>query len=576
MFWEVDDARGRVMGDAYHWGGGRAMRVGSLGKVVVALGIMHLVAQRKLRLDAPVASILPELKLDNPWEATDPVRVVHLLEHSSGLDDMHFNEYYRYDKPQSLEEALLRNAHSKRIRWRPGTCSAYSNVGYAIAARIIERVTHQPFDAWLKTEVLLPLGMRETYFERGCDGYDPPCDAPLPGKIGKYEVAHDPYLYAPAVGLVSTGSDLARLMRFFIGFGSLDGQRLLDSATVARMFQHSTTPAHLPQWYQGARGIGFNLWGPASDPAVRASGFVEGYVAQMCFVPGQGAGWLMLSNATANDAAYIAEIAAQLDRALPQQRWLPVPDSLALAQADNEPLAGHYRFVSRRNALFGFYDDLYGGIDLGERAAGAANSHTAQPWSDDASQDMLTIVGNSYQAWAAAEGMIAQAGRSQDGRDFLLVGERYYEFDPSPWPRVLRLAFAAYQVVAWAGLLLLLATIVGRLRRQDFARAALPMAILANLPYWCGFWGLYILRADLVFDLGRMSAISVGLMLLSILLPLASLAAWVAWWRAQRQTIGKIWPRVWRWMHLPLMLGNLGLAAYLSAYGLLPFFSWLY
>ena len=46
-------------------------------------------------LDAPVDEIAPEIAIDNPWDDTDPVRVIHLLQHTAGFDDMHFNEIVR-------------------------------------------------------------------------------------------------------------------------------------------------------------------------------------------------------------------------------------------------------------------------------------------------------------------------------------------------------------------------------------------------------------------------------------------------------------------------------------------------
>ena len=59
----------------------------------------------------------------NPWEVNDPVRVIHLLQHTAGFDDMHFNETYVVDgaPDRPLEEVLLRNPASRRVRWRPGT-----------------------------------------------------------------------------------------------------------------------------------------------------------------------------------------------------------------------------------------------------------------------------------------------------------------------------------------------------------------------------------------------------------------------------------------------------------------------
>lgn len=68
-------------------------RIGSVTKSFTALGLLQLIGQGKLRLTDEVRKIAPEVPIDNPWAATDPVRVVHLLEHTAGFDDLHLNHY---------------------------------------------------------------------------------------------------------------------------------------------------------------------------------------------------------------------------------------------------------------------------------------------------------------------------------------------------------------------------------------------------------------------------------------------------------------------------------------------------
>ncbi len=60
-------------------------RIGSVTKSFVALGILRLVEEGKLDLNDKVAELAPEVNIDNPWSATDPVRLVHLLEHTAAL-----------------------------------------------------------------------------------------------------------------------------------------------------------------------------------------------------------------------------------------------------------------------------------------------------------------------------------------------------------------------------------------------------------------------------------------------------------------------------------------------------------
>ena len=66
------------------------VQVGSVAKVGVALGVLRLVTENRLALDTPLAQVLPGLKLKNPWQGSDPVRIRHLLDHTSGLDNVRF------------------------------------------------------------------------------------------------------------------------------------------------------------------------------------------------------------------------------------------------------------------------------------------------------------------------------------------------------------------------------------------------------------------------------------------------------------------------------------------------------
>src|ERR1700726_3035860 len=64
-------------------------RIGSTSKAFTSLSILMLADQGNLTLDDPVHKLAPDVWFENRWEATDPVRVLNLLEHTTGWDDMH-------------------------------------------------------------------------------------------------------------------------------------------------------------------------------------------------------------------------------------------------------------------------------------------------------------------------------------------------------------------------------------------------------------------------------------------------------------------------------------------------------
>ena len=141
-------------------------RIGSTSKAFASLAILRLADQGKLSLEDPVHKLVPEVWFENQWETSDPIRVVHLLEHTTGWDDMHFREYAKEDATIGLLEAFDYDHHSRISRWRPGTRHAYCNSGPAVAAYIVEKITGQRFEDYVEQNFFQPIGMKTaTYFQ---------------------------------------------------------------------------------------------------------------------------------------------------------------------------------------------------------------------------------------------------------------------------------------------------------------------------------------------------------------------------------------------------------------------------
>lgn len=104
-------------------------RIGSVSKAFVSLSILKLVNEKKLSLTDPVRKLVPEVWFENQWERDDPVRVVDLLEHTTGWDNMHLHEYAKDGSELGLSEALDYGRRSRVSRWPPGTRMAYNNSG---------------------------------------------------------------------------------------------------------------------------------------------------------------------------------------------------------------------------------------------------------------------------------------------------------------------------------------------------------------------------------------------------------------------------------------------------------------
>ncbi|MFC4120024.1 serine hydrolase domain-containing protein [Nonomuraea zeae] len=145
---------------------------GSVIKPFTATLVLQLVADGKVKLDAPVATYLPDLGLD------PRITVRMMLQHTSGLFN-YTGEYYDdgtfapgipatgdewlKNRFRSYEpEELVRLALSKPARFEPGTDQNYSNTNYTLALLLIEKVTGRPYAEQLQQRILRPLGLSAT------------------------------------------------------------------------------------------------------------------------------------------------------------------------------------------------------------------------------------------------------------------------------------------------------------------------------------------------------------------------------------------------------------------------------
>lgn len=141
------------------------VHVGSVAKTVLAIGVPRLVTTGKLTLDTAVAPLLPGLQFDHPWQASDPIRVRHLLEHTAGLENFRFSQAFslRAGADTPLLEAFG-DTRSLTVRSRPGARYAYSTIGYHLLGMVIDAVAGTRYEAYLDTELLRPLGMHDSTF----------------------------------------------------------------------------------------------------------------------------------------------------------------------------------------------------------------------------------------------------------------------------------------------------------------------------------------------------------------------------------------------------------------------------
>lgn len=354
--WADREARVPVDGDT-------TFRAGSISKTFVALALVQLYEDGKLDLDAPVRTLVPDLALDNPWEAEAPALLRHLLEHTAGFDDMHFNEVYVLDGAPDLplEEVLFRNPASRRVRWRPGTRMSYANPGYAVAGLIIEKVTGRPFEEVIHDRILMPLEMRSSRFS-----IDPGSDVRL---AQGYDAGSGPavtrrrvYL-RPAGALHTSAHDLGNFVQMLLGWGERgDNGYVVDPEYLANMEVPRTTVA-AAAGVRAGYGLGIASTIDLPYPVLGHNGGIDGFLSSYGYSPSRDVGYVVLLNSTHAPEA-LERLSSLALRYLKRDLEPPAKEAMALPAEALKPFEGYYHRMGGRHQVLQALEYPLGGMDV--------------------------------------------------------------------------------------------------------------------------------------------------------------------------------------------------------------------
>jgi len=230
--------------------------IGSISKTFLSAAAM--VAQERGMLDIydPIERLVPSLEFSNQWNESDPVRLVHLLEHTSGFDEAHFNLFPQADSSTPFGDILKKSNKSLETRWEPGKYFEYNTFGYIVSAHIIEENVGTSFEEFVTKNLLFPLEMnRATYHPGGSVTSD--FSKGYTGSQMK-EVPFPNIPQWPAGALTVTIEDLSNFTSMLLNNGRFNDKQVLSPASVTRM----ETPETSLQAQAGVKyGYGKGIWG---------------------------------------------------------------------------------------------------------------------------------------------------------------------------------------------------------------------------------------------------------------------------------------------------------------------------
>jgi CubicO group peptidase (beta-lactamase class C family) len=230
----------------------------SMTKPITSAAALVLMEDDRLSLEDPVGRFIPQFAR---MRAARPITVRHLLTHTTGLA-----AGPNLDEAPSLE-AYAVSVSQLPLATDPGTRFSYDGVSTEILSRVIEVAAGMPFDRFISSRLLSPLGMVDTGFTVPHDKRDRIVEMSTTDEDGRLVTAGaaqnpagDMLKRYPsgAGGLYSTAGDYARFCQMLLNGGELDGVRILRRKTVELMLANQLTHLSPPvNEFSDAEGFGF-------------------------------------------------------------------------------------------------------------------------------------------------------------------------------------------------------------------------------------------------------------------------------------------------------------------------------
>ena len=311
--------------------------IGSVTKQFTCSAIMMLAEERKLSLSDPVSKYFPNLT-----RAKD-ITLIDLGGHLSG-----YHDYYPLDfvdremqKPATPDQIIAEYA-TKALDFEPRSRYSYSNTGFLILGRVVEKTSGESFGAFLSKRIFMPLHLERTQYEPG----NPTVGADMATGYTSFGLSEplraEPEgkgWAGPAGAIWSTPTDLLTW-----DLALLD-KKLISPASYATM----TTAQRLSDGRSSGYGCGesVNDRGPAL--VLSHGGAVSGFVAQNTVIPATKSAVVLLSN---TDFSPIGELNAELvRRALPPNPDVPQVRGLGALEAAQQFLSALEKGTVDRTTL---------------------------------------------------------------------------------------------------------------------------------------------------------------------------------------------------------------------------------
>ncbi|MBU1365181.1 MAG: beta-lactamase family protein [Gammaproteobacteria bacterium] len=275
-------------------------RAGSIAKIFTAAAAMQLADQGKLDIDQPLTTALPEFSIRTRYPNAAPVTPRNIMCHHSGLPS-NFLQGLFVREPDRFE-SVVHKIRDEYQAFPPNYVFSYSNLGMALLGAAIQKVSGEPFEAYMGRHFFQPLGMTQSSFE--------------PRPIAKaYDRNKEIEVFSmrdmPAANLLSNVVDLSQFLKMQFADGKSGQQQILAPESVREMvrIQNKDFPLTFGQFV----GLGWMMSGidvPGGGPVASHGGSLPDSHSMMAILPAHKLGVVVLTNSSTSHVA-VSKIATE-------------------------------------------------------------------------------------------------------------------------------------------------------------------------------------------------------------------------------------------------------------------------
>jgi CubicO group peptidase (beta-lactamase class C family) len=260
---------------------------------------MQLRDAGKLRLDDHLADVLPWFNLQQQYQDSGPITVRSLLTHSSGLPRESAHPYWTGpDFPFPTSKQVKDKLGKQKTLYPASTYFQYSNLGLSLLGEIVAHVSKQPFEDYVKKNILAPLRLADTrpqlprslWGGKLATGYSAMTRQGKRNQVAFFQARG----IAPAAGFSSTVQDLARFASWQFRLLEKGGKEILRASTLREMQRvHWMDPDWKTTW-----GLGFSVYEVDGRTFVGHGGSCPGYRSILVIDPKKKWAYVVMINSS--------------------------------------------------------------------------------------------------------------------------------------------------------------------------------------------------------------------------------------------------------------------------------------